>query len=331
MTSGTICSYLGTIVSLDKRCRLEQCKLLKNGCGDWKLQTVLSHNFNGHHVVRLDTAYNAQSGSYEIYALCTDHTKRSLRLFCFDASLSNYLNISVKFPSSSVSDWITKGTLIMCSGPSVIGFSPDTLCVSFPLFHNVEPLKLSATQLVHDQKAICNVWSFDWTGTRKINLASVLLVIKFRCLTSLSSSQYLFRFILVNLTGTSLEYTQVSETLIPQEYAAIIKCMTLNWKLCIDPVTAASLMSPEFILGTSYNQIVVVEAGTITDCIDVGGIPSHITTVQVSIHGITVSCLIMMCRLLVKIQLLFASLPKMNSLRQCRSSILLSRHGRGMN
>ena len=238
-------------------------------------------------MVKLNTAYNAHSGIYEMFALCTDSNKCSLLLSCFGASLRSSLDVPVIFPNSgvTVSDWITNGSLFVCSGPSVIGFSSDSLCVSFPLFQDVEPLMLSTTQLAHGQNervAICNVWSFDWAEKRKMNLASVLLVVKCRCSASFSSSGYFFRSILVNLINTGLQYTLVSETIIPQEYAAIIKCLTLNWKLCIDPVTATPLMSPEFIVGTSYNQIVVVETGVITHCIDVGTIPSLIATVQVS-------------------------------------------------
>lgn len=292
--------YLGTVIRWDpSSCQLEQCELRKDDHGRWKLQTVSSLSLLGTfpHVLALDILYNVASGQYEPFALRTGSSKTTggdLVLSRWSTSTRRCHDVYVAVDSSIARSAIGFG---ISSGPSVICFTPSTLYITFPLSRTAETLMLSSTQLLlmsqpvttssrnreEEGTAIDHVWSFDWTGRGVMesgSLAAVLLVVKGRnsSTSSLPAASFLAS-LLISLGER--HHPSPQEVILPQEYASIITCLTLQWRLSIGPDSAAATTTPQFILGTSYNQLVVVMDGNILHCIDVGATPITVIAVQV--------------------------------------------------
>jgi len=294
-------AYLDTVIRWDPSShQLEQCKLTKDHHGCWQLQTISSLSLFGSpypHVLTLDTIYNAASGQYEPFALRTASSKTTDG----DVVLSRW-SISTRSchdVPEAVDTRIARSSIAcsIASGPTVIYFTTSDLYVVLPKPRTVESLILSNKQLRLISQAVpsntsstgCDgerfamehVWSFDWAGKEIGSLASVLVVVKcLNCSTSITPAASFLASVLISLSGKGLHHSSPQEAMIPQEYASIICCLALHWILSINPDNAAATMTPIH-SGTSYNQLVVVEVGSILHCIDVGATPTQVIAVQV--------------------------------------------------
>lgn len=137
-----------------------------------------------------------------------------------------------------------------------------------------------------------NYWAFDWSEDESTSGNKVLLFCRIEhtapnggqgsteTVAVPSNTDWLCLLIMIVNSDLQVEHLQ-SGILIPEEYGSIATCVTLHRAYAANSLGEIVLQN-QFLVGTSYQQVVVFEDGSPLHCIALDYIPKKISHLEVS-------------------------------------------------
>ena len=183
-------------------------------------------------------------------------------------------------------------------GPTVLwkeGSTVHLTCSSnsgaeFVIQHSIDT-QMFVCGAADGETTVHSFWAFNWNRSTSTGGNTILLFIRVHCMqpvrkrgTTVTAlpSQYTWLCLLVAVENFELKINPLQpDSFIPSDYGCIATCITPHKSHCLSEAGEIGLKC-QFVVGTSYQQVVIFESGFLLHCVSLESVPKRVCTVEVS-------------------------------------------------
>ena len=300
------CCWRGNLFAAKEKRSLCELKLYEQNKWMLERQCDLPSKFESIHVVKV--VLNSRLGYHVPFILASCYTTSASQLRTKFYHILMYDIVSDNddlLPSYGYFDVPKPNTptesngFALVSGPVV--FWSEDCGPMLHVVHGVNDVGKMSHDIIDVQKyvkeytvkCIDKLWVFDWEdGAREdqcdMFILFMRLILDGQEESRAESDSGLFKWICLSIKakyacccGFAVQFLPAS-SFIPCEYGYIATCVTLYESFSADFSAGDIVVKNQFIVGTSYNQVVVFEEGVLLCCITTRSIPQSVVAIQVS-------------------------------------------------
>ena len=178
------------------------------------------------------------------------------------------------------------------NGPSVVwseGTNIHLACTGAQGLNHMTLHSLNVQETIKQKMKIDKFWAFDWDQNECEDDTTILLFIRVQSCTAeeengdtgLDKMSHDWLQLLITVQDTDLQMEHLPDSsLIPSDYGCIATCIAQRW-FCYVTSCGEIVSKCQFIVGTSYQQVVVFNEGAPLHCVSLQYVPEKVLSMEV--------------------------------------------------